>query len=567
MLRKAQSYFLEKRTDLAIFAVIFLGTLVWSLTMVRSGLCFDRNCQSGVGFWGANGHDGVWHVALIKSLSSGSLDNPVFAGERLKNYHLGYDFFLSLMSRFFKVSPSFLYFQIFPPVLAFLIGFLVFKLVFKMARNKLFVFWSLFFVYFGGGFGFLVSLVREGKLAGDSMFWAQSQATTLLNPPYAFSLIFLLLGILFFEGYLKRGKSSFALLTIVSWGFLSQIKIYAFVLVILSLVSLIFLRISHFRKLTTIFLGVLFLNILISLPINRLPSSIIEFRPFWFLEALMAFPDRLGWAKFYQAMTTFVLAGNYMKASILYLIAFILFFFGNLGSRFLSLRTFFRKKNGLTLFLYLIIFWGLFLPLFFVQRGTPWNTIQFFYYSLFFLSVFAGIELGFLALKFRRRFWLTLLFFLITLPTTATTLGHYLPRFPQSRLPKGEIEALSFLSQLPHGRVLSLQVPGVVYDDYNSPTPLYAYDSTSYVSAFSGKEVYLEDLVNLSIMGYDYKPRLNQVESFLKNPDSGNSKEFLDKEKIDYIYIVRRSSLDENKLNYLERVFENEDSLILKVDI
>lgn len=565
MLKKAQNYFLEKRFNLAIFAIILLGTLVWSLTMIRSGLCFDKNCQSGIGFWGANGHDGIWHLALIRSLSSGRLDNPVFAGEPLKNYHLGYDYLLALINRFFGVSPSILYFQIFPPILAFLIGFLVFKLVLKMTKNKIFAFWSLFFVYFGGGFGFLVSLIREGRFAGDSMFWAQSQASTLLNPPYAFSLIFLILGLLFFDNYLKKGKWRFALLTIISWSFLSQVKIYSFLLLALSLFSFVFLRKSYFRKVFAVLLGVLFFNFLVYFPINGFSSSIIEFRPFWFLETLMAFPDRLGWTKFYQAMTTFLLSGSYVKASILYLIAFFIFFFGNLGSRFLSLLVLFKKKNDITLFLSLIIFWGIVLPLFFVQKGTAWNTIQFFYYSLFFLSVFAGIELGKLILKFRYPVFLIFLFLIFTLPATVTTLGHYLPRLPQSRLPREEIEALNFLSQLPRGKVLSLQIPGVVYDDYIFPTPLYVYDSTSYVSAFSGKEVYLEDLVNLNIMGYDYKIRLGRIESFLKNPNSYDSKKFLDEENVDYVYVVRRSSLDESKLGYLERIFENKLSLILKV--
>ncbi len=408
MLKKVQNYFLEKGSKLLVFTIIFLGTLIWSLTMVRSGLCFDENCQSGIGFWGANGHDGIWHLSLIKSLSWGSLENPVFAGERLRNYHFAYDFFLSLMARFLKINPSVLYFQIFPPILAFLIGFLVFRLVFGITRNKLFVFLSLFFVYFGGGFGFLVSLIREGRFGGDSMFWAQSQATTLVNPPYAFSLVFLLLGILFFERYLKEPKPNFALLIVFSWGFLSQVKIYAFILLVFSLFSFILLKKNYSKKTILVLLAILFTNLLVYLPINGISSSLVEFKPFWFLETLMAFPDRLGWTKFYQAMTTFASSGNYIKASVFYFVAFLIFFFGNLGSRFFSLGRFLRRMDTLSLFLSLIILWGLLLPLFFVQKGTPWNTIQFFYYSLFFLSIFAGIELGGVILKLKNPFWLIL---------------------------------------------------------------------------------------------------------------------------------------------------------------
>jgi len=42
--------------------LIIIGSLVWSLTMVKSGLCWDAKCVGGIGFWGPNGHDGVWHI-------------------------------------------------------------------------------------------------------------------------------------------------------------------------------------------------------------------------------------------------------------------------------------------------------------------------------------------------------------------------------------------------------------------------------------------------------------------------------------------------------------------------
>ena len=62
--------------------LIILGSLTWSLTMFRSGLKYSF----GYGYWGPNGHDGIWHIALSESLSRGFLDNPVFASAI--NYHL-----------------------------------------------------------------------------------------------------------------------------------------------------------------------------------------------------------------------------------------------------------------------------------------------------------------------------------------------------------------------------------------------------------------------------------------------------------------------------------------------
>ena len=141
--------------------LIAAGMIVWSATMVKSGLIYDF----GMGFWGPNGHDGIWHVALINSLSRGSFEMPIFAGSQIKNYHLGFDILLAGIHFLTQISVINLYFQIIPPVFAFLIGWLTYKLTKS--------FWSVFFVYFGGSLGWIL-----GK--GESVFWSQQAISTLI---------------------------------------------------------------------------------------------------------------------------------------------------------------------------------------------------------------------------------------------------------------------------------------------------------------------------------------------------------------------------------------------------
>src|SRR3989344_2234192 len=131
---------------------------------------------------------GIWHVALINSLSRGSFEMPIFAGAQIKNYHLGFDILLAVIHFLTRISVINLYFQIIPPVLAFLIGWLTYKLT----KN----FWVFFFVYFGGSLGWVL-----GK--GESTFWTQQAISTLINPPFALSLIFILLGLI---SLLKKKK-------------------------------------------------------------------------------------------------------------------------------------------------------------------------------------------------------------------------------------------------------------------------------------------------------------------------------------------------------------------------
>ncbi|TSC85988.1 MAG: Uncharacterized protein G01um101416_752, partial [Microgenomates group bacterium Gr01-1014_16] len=94
--------------------LILLGTITWSVTMIKSGLIY----QFGMGFWGPNGHDGIWHLAIISGLSRGSLTMPIFAGEMIKNYHLGFDVLVATLHLLTRIPSVNLYFQILPPIMA-----------------------------------------------------------------------------------------------------------------------------------------------------------------------------------------------------------------------------------------------------------------------------------------------------------------------------------------------------------------------------------------------------------------------------------------------------------------
>src|SRR4030067_529109 len=129
MLKKVFGHFFQNK--LAIL-LIFVGSLVWSLTLIRSGLKYSF----GLGFWGPNAHDGIWHIALAESLVKGTLNNPIFAGYKLTNYHLGFDAILALLNKITSIPIVTLYFQIIPPILAVLVGILSYKLILSWSKSK-----------------------------------------------------------------------------------------------------------------------------------------------------------------------------------------------------------------------------------------------------------------------------------------------------------------------------------------------------------------------------------------------------------------------------------------------
>src|SRR3989344_5015314 len=232
-----------------LLLLIALGTISWSITMVKSGWLYSY----GVGFWGPNGHDGVWHLALINHLAANKLnflDMPVFSGEAFKNYHLGFDLFVAFLHQITGIPTLNLYFQILPPIFALLIGWLSYKLVLDFTNSKVQALWSLFFVYFSGSFGWLVTLFRDGQIGGESMFWAQSAVSTLLNPPFAASLIVLLAGIIALVRYEKTKNWKYLLVVVLFLGLVIEIKVYAGILALGGLVFLGVLRVIRDKNFT-----------------------------------------------------------------------------------------------------------------------------------------------------------------------------------------------------------------------------------------------------------------------------------------------------------------------------
>lgn len=455
-----QRFFQDRKSTL----LIAIGTITWSITMVKSGLLYPF----GMGFWGPNGHDGVWHLALINNLARGSLSIPVFSGEALKNYHIGFDLILAILHRFLGISSVTLYFQIVPPILALLIGILTYKFVFLWQKDRAKAYWSTFFIYFGGSLGWIITLFRDRDIGGESMFWSQQAISTLINPPFALSLVFILAGLISLMNFQKNAKILNLILSVLFLGTLIQIKAYAGILILVGLFAVSLFEIVKEKKFRTLAIAVssLVVSVLLILPFDRSSGGLLVFTPFWFLETMMGLTDRLGWLRFYSAMTNYRAGEVWFKAIPAYIVAFAIFWIGNMGTRmtkeFLVFKWIrdWRKVGWLEVFIMTIILAGVAIPMLFLQKGTPWNTIQFFYYSLFFSGILAGISFVVLMreLRLEKTFKIYIVEWLLvflTLPTTIGTLGQYLPSRPPSMISNSELDALKFLSNQPEGVVLT----------------------------------------------------------------------------------------------------------------
>jgi hypothetical protein len=527
--------------------LILLGTMTWSITTIKSGLLYGF----GIGYWGPQGHDGVWHLSLINSLASGNFHMPLFAGESIKNYHLGFDLFVAILHRITFIPVSLLYFQILPPLFAMFIGYLVYKLVFNWTNSNKAGLWSTFFVYFGSSFGWLISFFRDGSLGGESLFWSQQAISTLINPPLALSFCLLLLGL-----WLLQTRR--LVLAGLVFAIIPSIKIYGG---ILGFVGLFFICLKDKQYWKTFIISALLGSVLF-FPLNSGSAKLLVWDPLWFLKNLMNV-DHLNWPRYFSALDTYSTGHVWYKAIPAYAVAFIIFLVGNLSIRLLSLFSLEHPKKFTwwKTFLVATAIVGIFPPMLFLQQGTAWNTIQFFYYTQFFLAILAGIGVSHL----KPNLIFSLIIILLTIPGTIGTLPHYLPSRPPAKISTEELSSLNYLYAQPNGTVLTYPFDpdaasaAIAYP----PRPLYLYESTSYVSAYTSKPVFMEDQVNLNITGYDWKSRREQSLKFFTKP----YRKFLVENNIKYIYLVgfQRQSL-ENNISSLKKIFSNSEVNIYRVE-
>lgn len=543
-----------------IFGVIFiLCFFIQILPVIRSGLMYDY----GIGFWGSNGHDAIWHLSLINNLKNPFRINlPIFAGEILKNYHPFYDILVSFFTFITRIPSIIWYFQIFPIVSTIILLITSFfigrRLTSKFSGGILLMFLN----SFANSFGWLVTLIRSHTISGESLFWSMQSASNQLNPPFVLSLIFInLLLLLILDKKINFKIKNILIILIL---ILTPItKAYGGVVVYLIFGFYSLLSFKKTKK--------PLISLLISLPLaylifsiyNSTSSSLFIFQPFWFINSLIESPDRLYIPFLANMRYTLENSGLIGPRLIcLYIFSISLFYLGNFFWRLLGIFSLKSFKNILKLPLIITIFITALIPLFFIQQGTSWNTIQFLYYSLFLSNIFLTIFLT----KIKTTNFIFILIIFTTLISNWESIKRYLSNPAPSSLPKAEIEALKFLKTQTDGIVLTYPYDAYKKKTMIAPIPLYLYETNAYVSAFSQKNVFLEDEMNLNITGYNWQSRLIDEQKFYATDDKFFARGFLINNNINYIYLVGDQNFSINIFDLqIDEIFNNGHVRIYKV--
>ncbi len=552
----------QKFSNVIVVLIILAGTVFQVIPTFKSGLNFSY----GMGLWGPNTHDGIWHMALVNQLiKSVPPENPVYAGVILKNYHFFYDLLIAATNYLSTVPVADLIFRFYPIFFSLMLGVGSYYLALKLFRSKIAGLFSLYLIYSAGSFGWIVEFLRERHIGGESAFWANQSVSFNLNPPFAISLVIIiaLFHILFHLSFSFRLRNIF--LVILLAGSLIGFKSYGAILILVSL-----LLVGSFKKqlyFLIIFSGAALISLLIFLPNFDLTSNLLIFAPFWFIHSMIDSPDRVGWVRLSLAREAGITTHNWFKFILAEALSLAIFIAGNLGLRVISLISLIKIKTIIKdekiLFIFIFALLSFMIPILFIQSGNPWNTIQFSYYGLYVAALVSGVVL-FKLTKLPKYIAVLVIFIILILApiNSAVTANSYLSKNPHAFISAGELQGLQFLANQTDGVVLTFPYDSRLKQRFAEPWPVYAYDSTAYIAALSKKSVYIEDEPQNQILLTDYKKRLVASKDFFLKPVSEEMKFLLDN-NIKYVYLPKifNVRLDEST-KLIKNIFENEEVVI-----
>lgn len=572
--------------DKLLLGILTLGILVQGFINFPSGFKYP----DGLLFWSSQGHDGLWHVASMEAIKrSIPPQNPGFSGETIYNYHYLVDLLMGEFARLFPMFSSLdLYFRFFPVIFSFLIGITIFAFMTRWQGSKIIGYLGLFFSYFVGSFGYIVSFLRGGGIfAGETTFWAAQQNTIIGNPPHAASHFLLPAFFLSFLIYTQKRTVRWIFISFVVGSMLAGFKVSGGLVMLVglgaaALADLIF----HGKFISFILALALGLSNLLTFKSMTSPqaTSFLMFLPWWFIRTMVVV--KLNWMDLELRRQFYLSLGTWQAKLRVFqfeAIAFLIFIVGNLGMRTLGLLEIGKKilkskgsfSQPIEVMLFFSMITGLIIPLLFVQKGLIYNNIQFMQYFMLIVGFYGAISTYRILSWLKRRGARVFLMLLIAAFSLPTVIGNLVEFYgpntsPLAKISNGELQALSYLKNNSDSEDVVLNMPfnkDLQSKFPNQPRPIYAWYDTPYISALSGINSYLAS-EHVTLLFYpETDQRMENKKRFFEQSDLVWSREFLQKEKISFIYVAKaelEKSLDMDG-NGIEVFFENEDALIYKV--
>lgn len=521
-------------------------------------------------FWSAHGHDGPWHMALMEEIKKGyPFENPIFAGEKLVNYHFFSDILPAIVSKYMPFSNENLYFRIFPLFYSLFLGSSVYFLTKKLTNNFSASIWATIFTYFAGSFGYLI-----GK--GESVFWATQPQSSSGNPPQIISNFLFIATIYYVLTFLDQKEKvlqrKYFLISLVLLGTISSFKIYAGVILLVTFAIIGTWKLIRRRDaklfVLSFFSGLFALSLYF--PNSSNSGSFLIYEPWWYIRTMIVEPSRLNLLDWELRRQTYIYEHNWKRVIWLEGVGFLIFFFGNLGMRFIGLWEFVKSnaifKIGITI--------SLLLPLLFLQKGVASNTAQFLQYFVLLFGILSGVAVSKVLTNKVLLIIVTPVLIILMIPTQINLLREFYiadgysfrPAF--AKISSQEIEALNFIKNNTPETAVIMTPPYNQHFDQKLVTPnIWDWFDTSYVSALASRRTYFDDYEQVDIMGYDFRPRFETKRIIFESEMFFEISEVLVSTNADLLYFPKllRPKADLNQTG-ATLIFENEETEVWKIN-
>ena len=553
----------DKKTFI-ILAVFIVGIAGQLAIISPSGRIVDGNLV----FWSSHAHDASWHIALTDEIQRGwPFQNPVFSGEKLVNYHFFSDIVPAVLNKYLRISSLDLYFRYLPLLYSLLFGTSAYFLAKKMTGSFWAGIWALMFSYFGGSFGYIATYIKDGSIGGESIFWASQPQSSSGNPPQIISNFLVLTFFYFVYSYIKNKDKRSLFASVLILGTLIEFKVYA---------AVVLLGATLLSGLWQVAIPAGIMAAALYFPNASGGTSFLIFQPWWYIRTMIVEPSKLDWLDLERRRQTYIYENNWKRVISIELSGFLMFFFGNLGMRFIGIWEYLKfakssLKNRFNLLFILTISASLVLPLLFLQKGVASNTSQFLQYFILLFGILAGITTAnFIKVLKHPLYQIVagILLILLMVPTQAALLYQFYSRTPVSKISAAELEALTFISQNSDRNAVILTPFPDPFFRIEGPTPnLWGWTDTAYVAAFSNRREYFSDKEQVDIMGYDYASREAQRKTIFESDNSMVVKEKIRETGVNLIYYPKGLSpeTDFGDLG-LNLFFENSDVEVWKTN-
>jgi len=569
---------IDKRQLIPLF-IVLIFSIIFSISMLTAGVYGDSIKYRG---------DDLWHLALINELKNNfPPDNPGFAGVPLRGYHFFYNFLLAKISNIFFISPLSLYFHFFPLLMAILWGLGVYSFMYKWSKKISIGLWAVFLTMFGGSFAFILRLRGHENLSLDSAFGIQQSATSLINPPFAISILVVISTLFAIHQYLESKKNTWLIPVALFVGLATMFKVYAGIILLGGFI--LFSLIESIRKKNYLILVSLFTSgilFVVTYGIFRDTSSTLIFAPLWAPHSVLV--DNMPWYGYAEKMYTYTKLSVIKGVIETELYSWYVFIFGNLGTRLIGLLSLplllFKKRKPPSLFAIVISIMTLIsilIPLFFIQSGKVFEIIQMAWYFLFLISLFAAF--GFYKLfSFSYSKILKVALFIIvlilTLPSAYENYKGYFALFHSqgNLLSSPYFKAMQFLKSKGSYNETVLEIPDKNISATKADVMRWYRTSTPAIVAFSNKRSYLNNEY-IDFAGVDTAPRIDFIRKvILFNSISPNDsseyarfqkevKQGFEINKILYIYSPYTLVFVTNT-TYIHKVYGNRSAVIYKIN-